>query len=62
MFTRALMKTAAGKASRSGCHHFIIATLPFEPAPRKHWDILGVVMVAGLFAGLVVLMRMLLAN
>ena len=42
--------------------HFIIAPLPFEPEPRKHFDILGAVMVVGLFAGLVVLMRMLLAN
>jgi len=56
------MKTAAGKTSRSGCNHFIIAPLPFEPEPRKHFDILGAVMVVGLFAGLVVLMRMLLAN
>jgi len=62
MFARALMKTAAGKTSRSGCNHFIIAPLPFEPEPRKHFDILGAVMVVGLFAGLVVLMRMLLAN
>jgi hypothetical protein len=62
MFARALMKTAAGKTSRSGCHHFIIAPLPFERARRNHFDIVGGVVVAGLFASALVLMRMLLAN
>ncbi len=56
------MKTAAGKTSRSGCHHFIIAPLPFERARRNHFDIVGGVVVAGLFASALVLMRMLLAN
>lgn len=56
------MKTIFGTVKRGGFNHFITAPLPFRPAPAARFDAWGVVIVVGLFAGMLILMRLLLAN
>jgi hypothetical protein len=62
MFTHKLMKVVFDKANRSGFHYFLTSVLPVGRAPEAGFDVLGVVMVVSLSAGVVLLMRLLLAN
>jgi hypothetical protein len=57
-----MLKTSFGKAARSGCHNFLTLTLPFTRTPEAGFDILGGVMVVSLSAGIVLMMRLILAN
>ena len=62
MFTHKMMKAVFGKASRSGFHHFVISALPVSRSPEAGFDLLGGVMVVSVSAGVMFLMRLLLAN
>jgi hypothetical protein len=64
MFFRTSIKTVFGKASRSGLYYLLICKLPVRRATdtETESDALGGVLVIGLLAGLVDLMRCLLTN
>lgn len=55
-------KPGLGKLSRSVLHQLFTTALPFARAPHVWSEILGGVMVVGLFTLTVVLMRFLLAD
>jgi hypothetical protein len=56
-----LLKTAA-KTGHSVLHNLLALALPFKTAPDNRSDAWGGVMVVGLSAGLLILMRFLLAD
>jgi hypothetical protein len=56
------MKAVFGKADRSGFHYFVTPGLPMNRTPEAGFDFLGGVIVASLSVGVVLLMRLLLAN
>jgi hypothetical protein len=64
MFFRTAIKTVFGKVSRSGLYYLLICKLPVRRASAldTEFDALGGVLVVGLLAGLVDLMRCLLTN
>jgi hypothetical protein len=62
MSTHKLMKAIFGKADRSGFHYFVTPGLPMNRTPEAGFDFLGGVIVASLSLGVVLLMRLLLAN
>ncbi len=62
MSTPAMLKIAAAKTSHSVLHNFMTLTLPFKAEPEIRADVFGGVTVVSLSAGLLVLMRFLLAN
>jgi hypothetical protein len=62
MSAHKLMKAVFGKANRSGFHYFLTSSLPVRRAPEAGFDVLGVVMVVSLSAGVVLLMRLILIN
>jgi hypothetical protein len=62
MFTHKLMKAVFGKVNRSSFHYFLTSVLPVSRAPEAGFDVLGVVMVVSLSAGVVLLMRLILEN
>ena len=62
MFTHPTWEAAAAKTSHSVLHNLMTQTLPFKSAPDNRSDVLGGVTVVSLSAGLLVLMRFLLAN
>ncbi|HEY5346533.1 MAG TPA: hypothetical protein VIK62_09345 [Verrucomicrobiae bacterium] len=55
-------KTVAAKTSHSVSHNLMTLALPFKSASENWPDVLGGVAVVGLSAGLLVLMRLLLAD
>ena len=57
-----MMKTVFDKLNRSGFHRFIKPALPFERMADTGYDLLGGLTLVSLSVGLVVLMRLLLAN
>ena len=57
-----LSKTVAAKTSHSVLHDLMTLALPFKAAPENWSKVLGGVTVIILAAGLLVLMRLLLAN
>jgi hypothetical protein len=57
-----LLKTVAAKTGHSVLHDLMTLAPPFKSAPEIRPEILGGVMVVGLSAGLLVLMRFLLAD
>ena len=57
-----LLKAVAAKTSHSVLRNLMTLALPFKPAPDSRSEVLGGVMVVGLSAGLLLLMRFLLAN
>jgi len=62
MSAHKLMKAVFGNANRSGFHYFLTSALPVRRAPEAGFDVLGVVMVVSLSAGVVLLMRLILIN
>ena len=64
MFPRHPIKTASGRASRSSLYYLLIWHLPVRHASDREseLDALGGVMVVGLLAGMVGLMRLLLTS
>jgi hypothetical protein len=64
MFSRHTMKAVSSKARRSHLYYLLIWNLPVRRASKTEtgWDALGVLMVIGLLAGMVVLMRFLLTH
>ncbi len=62
MSTPAMLKTVAAKTSHSVLHNLMTLALPFKSAPDNRSDVFGGVTVVSLSAGLLVLMRFLLAN
>jgi hypothetical protein len=56
------LKSAAAKTGHSVLHNLTTLAPPFKPAPEIRSQILGGVMVVGLCAGLLILMRFLLAD
>ena len=62
MLTHEMMTTASGKVKRSGFHDFLTSVLPVKRTARAELDALGGVMVVILSAGVVLLMRLFLAN
>jgi hypothetical protein len=62
MITREVMKTVFEKANRTGFHHFTTPALPMKRGSEAAFDGLGGLMVVSLSAGILVLMRFLLAN
>ena len=62
MSTPEMMKLGFGKETRSGLHQFITATLPFVPAPDARFEIMGGLIVVGLSALMLFLMRFLVAD
>ena len=62
MFTHKKMKAAFGRANRSGFHHFVTPVLPGNQILEAGFDVLGGVLVVILSAGVVFLMRLILAT
>lgn len=56
-----MLKTASGRASRSGFHCFLIPALFMNRTPTAGFDVLGSLMVVSLSMGVVLLMRLFLA-
>jgi hypothetical protein len=57
-----MVKSVFGRASRSGFHHFLTSVFPMHRTPEAGFDVLGGVIVVSLSVGVVLLMRLLLAN
>lgn len=57
-----MTKAVLSKVKRSGFHHFLTAILPVSRAAEAQLDVLGGVMVVGLSATVVLLMRLILIN
>ena len=55
-------KTVAGETGHRVLHNLMTLTLPFQSAPDNRSEVLGGVTVVGLSAGLLAVMRLLLAN
>ena len=62
MFPPEPLKTMATKTSHSVLNNLMTLALPFKSAPDNRSDVFGGVTVVSLSAGLLVLMRFLLAN
>jgi hypothetical protein len=62
MPTPKMMKTVFGKVNRSGFHHLVIPVLPVDRTPEAGLDVLGGVTIVSLSAGVLLLMRLVLAN
>jgi hypothetical protein len=62
MFTHEMMTIALGKVKRSGFHHFLTSVLYVKRAAEAELDVLGGVMVVIWSAGVLLLMRLVLAN
>jgi hypothetical protein len=62
MLTHEMMTTAFGKVKRSGFHPFLTSVLPVKRTAKAELDALGGVMVVIVSAGLVLLVRLILAN
>jgi hypothetical protein len=62
MFTRKLTKAVFGKANRSRYYYFVTPVCPRNRTPEAGFDVLGTIMVVSLSAGVVLLMRLILAN
>lgn len=64
MFTANAIKTILSKANRSDFFYFIVSNLPVRHASdaENRFDLMGEMVVVGLLAGLVILMRSLLAT
>lgn len=57
-----IIKPGFDKQSRGVLHHLMTPSLPFMPEPEIRSEILGGVTVVGLSGGILLLMRILLAN
>jgi hypothetical protein len=62
MLTHETIRTAFDKIRRSGFHHFLSSVLTMKRTAEAELDVLGGVMVVLLSAGLVLSMRLILAN
>ena len=62
MSTHKLVEAVFGKSNRSGFYYFAIPVLPVNRIPEAGVDFLGGVIVVSLSAGVVLLMRLLLAH
>jgi hypothetical protein len=64
MIVRKTLKTVFGKVNRSGFQYFTTPALPRKRAPETEtgYDMLGGLTVVILSAGMVALMRVMLAN
>jgi len=62
MSAHIVTKTVFGKAHRSGFHYFVTTVLPVNRTREAGFDVLGGIMVISLSAGVVLLMRLILAN
>ena len=62
MSTREMTKAMFGQVYRSDFYHFVTPVLPRNRAPETGFDVLGGVMIVSLSAGVVFLMRLILAN
>jgi len=62
MSTPEMMKPGFAKEARSGLHQFITNKLPFGPAPDARFEFMGGVIVVGLSAVMLFLMRFLVAD
>lgn len=62
MSTHRMTKAVFGKANRSGFHHFVTPVLAMNRRSEAGFDVVGGVMVVSLSAGVVLLMRLILAN
>jgi hypothetical protein len=62
MLTHEMIITAFGKVRRSDFHHFLTSVLSVKRTAEAELDVLGGVMVVIVSAGVVLLMRLLLAN
>ena len=56
------MKSVLSKARRSGFHYLVTSVFRTSRTPEAGFDVLGGVMVISLSAGVVLLMRLILAN
>jgi hypothetical protein len=61
MSTREMTRAVFGKVNRSDFYHFVTPLLPRNRASEAGFDFLGGVMVFSLSAGVVYLMRLILA-
>jgi hypothetical protein len=57
-----MAKAVFGKANRSDFLYFVTPVLPRNRTPEAGFDVLGGVMVVSLSAGVVLFVRLLLAN
>ena len=57
-----MTKAVFGKADRSDFLYFVNPVLPRNRTPEAGFDVLGAVMVVSLSAGIMLLMRLILAN
>jgi len=62
MSTREMTEAVFGKMNRSDFYHFVTPVLPRNRTPEAGFDVLGGIMVVSLSAGVVLLMRLILAN
>jgi len=64
MLVRKVIKATFRKVKRSGLYYLMICNLPVRRASETEtgWDALGAVMVIGLLAGMVILMRIYLTG
>ncbi|HEV2694198.1 MAG TPA: hypothetical protein VG347_14985 [Verrucomicrobiae bacterium] len=64
MFSRRMMKAGSHKARRSHFYHLMIWHLPVRRTAQteRRLDALGVVIVIGLLAGMLLLMRFVLSH
>ena len=62
MFKHKILKAVFGNANRSGFHCFVTPVPIADRTAEAGFDVLGGVMVVSLSAGVVLLMRLVLAN
>jgi hypothetical protein len=62
MFKHKMLKAVFGNANRSGFHCFVTPVPIADRTAEAGFDVLGGVMVVSLSAGVVLLMRLVLAN
>ena len=62
MFTHKKMRAVFAKVDRSDFHRLITPVLPINRKPETKFDAWGGLMVVGLSAGMMVLMRLALAH
>jgi len=62
MVNHKMIKSVLGSTNRSGFHHFVTPGPLAQPAAETGFDFLGGVTVVTLSAGMVFLMRLILAN